>query len=311
MRKIAMPVSLVLCLVMVFGLAACGQGGDDPSAVEPPPFADEPEFVPEDDSKDEAASTPEPESISEPEQEAEPESVAEPESQAPASGPPKFVEDTPAVSAKGSSATVTFKTDVASTVNCILTTSGAGVSTTVFYDYFNRGKALDGAVSKKQLFDVGSGGSSVSFDIPDATKGYFLLVNAAANDGGAWQSGVTVLTLFDPAKVPPSFSEAISQDKSSKAFTIKTNMPAIVYVIITDSKAAAPSAQQVKDAGTGYSGTKIYLAGSGTSKGEKAPYKLSLDVGASSLEGGNYIAWFALQNNDGPLSEVGKMNFTI
>lgn len=308
MRKLTMPLCLVLCLVMVLGLAACGQSGDDPSAVEPPPFADEPEFVPEEESEPEPESVPEPESISEPEP--EPESVAEPVSQAPAN-PPKFVEDSPAVSAKGNSATVTFKTDVASTVNCILTTSGAGVSTTVFYDYFNRGKALDGAVSKKQLFDVGSGGSSVTFDIPDATKGYFLLVNAAANEGGAWQSGVTVLTLFDPAKVPPSFSEAISQDKSSKAFTIKTNMPAIVYVIITDGKAGAPNAQQVKEGGTGYSGTKIYLSGSGTSKGEKAPYKLSLDIGANTLESGSYAAWFALQNNDGPLSEVGKMNFTI
>ena len=314
MRNTTKLLSLLLCLTMVLAMAACGGGDDSASAAEPPPFADEPEYEPgKDDSSAGSESISEPESISEVES-TEPEST-EPESKEPAKqGPPAFVEDTPAVSASGSKATVTFKTDVPSTVNVILSTSGAGIGTSAFYDYFNRGKGLDGAVSKKQLFDVSTAGSSVSFDIPDATKGYFLLVNAAENASGTWQGAVSVITLFDPAKTAPSFTDSVSfsgvEDGKAK-FSVKTNMPAIVYCIITDSKAATPTAKQVQEAGTGYSGVKIYASTSGGTKGDKAPYKGSVSLSTSGMESGNYVAWFVLQNNDGPLGDVGKANFSV
>lgn len=108
---------------------------------------------------------------------------------------PEFSSDGISVSVSGSTATVTFKTDVESTINAIVATSGEGISTTEFYDYFNRGAKFSWAVSKKTTYVVGEGGKSETYELPDPTKTYYLYVNAVENATGTWQSGVAVVLL--------------------------------------------------------------------------------------------------------------------
>ncbi len=133
--------------------------------------------------------------------------------------PPAFVDGKVAVKLDedGETATVTYKTNVESTVNAILATSGEGISTGQFYDYFNRARALDGAVSKTQTYMVTSGGKDVSFDLPDPTKTYYLYLNAVENQTGVWQTGVTVILLRegDPDATPPDASSVSASDTSS------------------------------------------------------------------------------------------------
>ena len=133
--------------------------------------------------------------------------------------PPVFVDGKVEVTVDkdGKKVTVTYKTNVESTVNAILSTSGDGISTGTFYDYFNRGQKFDWAVGKRQTYTVTSAGKSETFELPDPTKTYYLYLNAVENETDVWQTGVTVLLLRegDPTASAPDSSSSGSGSSSS------------------------------------------------------------------------------------------------
>lgn len=110
--------------------------------------------------------------------------------------PPPVFEQAPAVTVDGKKVSVTYKTNVSSTVNAILATSGEGVSVNTFYDYFNRGKTFDWAVAKKQTYMVGTEGKTETFELPDLKKDYYLLINAVENETDVWQATVLVVPVY-------------------------------------------------------------------------------------------------------------------
>ncbi|MGD9560271.1 MAG: hypothetical protein AB7V55_06680, partial [Oscillospiraceae bacterium] len=232
--------------------------------------------------------------------------------------PPEFVEKTPSVTvdAKAKKATVLFKTNVDATVNAIVATSGDAIGTGTFYDYFRRDVKYEPAVSKKQTYSVTSAGKSETYDLPDLSKTYYLLVNAVENETDTWQTGVTVVLLYSPAATKPDIkpSEAASSvAEGTAAFGMETLVPANLYTLVTKKDAAAPTAQQIKDAGSGYTGESF---GTGTAKtnSDKEPYKGSIVVQTKDLAAGEYIVWVVAQSVDSaeaPLSEVQQFAFTV
>lgn len=307
---------LCLCAIFLAVLCACGgAGGQNSQAVPPPPPFSEPEYNPNSQSPSAVSQAqPQPESVpasapSTPAISSEPQPEPQP--------PPVFADGGLTVSLSGKTATVTFKTNVESTVNTILTTSGTGVGTNQFYDYFNRSAALDGAVSKNQVYAVTDTGKSISYTLPDAGKAYYLLVNAVENETGTWQGSVSVLKLYDPGTVAPQFSAAIVRQADSgdnMVLTVKTSVPAAVYAILVESGASAPTAQQVKTGGSTYGSTVIKSSGAGVTAGDKEPYEGNITVPKAGLPAGSYTAWFVLQNSasaEAPLGEPGRMDITV
>lgn len=127
----------------------------------------------------------------------EPESVYEPEE----SGPLAFVEGTPkVVQTSGKTVTVLFQTNTGATVNAIVSTSDAAPSIAGFYDYFNRGQANEAYVGKHSVYKVGNTGVSQSFEIPDTTKTYYLIVNAVEDETNVWQPTTQVVLLYAPGQ---------------------------------------------------------------------------------------------------------------
>lgn len=147
------------------------------------------------------------------------ETSSESQSEAPPPEPPVFVE-TPTVKVEKGVATVTFKTNVKSTVNSIIATSADRISTGTFYDYVRRDKPYTPAIGKAKTFNVDENGKTEQFTIPDLRQSYWLLINAVEDEGGLWQSGVTVIQLYegDPnAPAPSSSSDSGSGSGSSSS----------------------------------------------------------------------------------------------
>ncbi|NLW77833.1 MAG: hypothetical protein GXY32_00260 [Ruminococcaceae bacterium] len=245
----------------------------------------------------------------------EPDSSASVSSEPEPQDPPEF-SAAPAISVSGKTATITFKTDVDSTLNAIVSTSGEAIGTGAFYDYFRRDMALQGAVSKKQTYSVNSAGKSETYELPDLSKTYYLLVNAVENETDVWQPGVTVILLYSPSGQAPQLTQQPTSDSASSgsvAFTMQTGAPSNVYGLVTDSGAAAPTAKQVKDAGSGYTGTHYGQATAATNT-DKEPYSARVTFATSGLAAGNYVMWVtaqSTQNADAPLSEPVQYAFTV
>lgn len=229
---------------------------------------------------------------------------------------PVFVENTPSVAVSGRTASVTYKTNVPSTINAILTTSPGSVKTAVFYDYFNRGKAFDGAVSKKQTMMVSTAGKTETYDLPDLSKSYYLLINAVENETGTWQSGVTAIQLYDAGTTATGLNGAPVReaDVDGRAvFKIEALVPATVYAMVTPKDAPAPTAQQIKDSGSGYTGT-ISVVSTAKTNTDKAPYIMKVELAMSSLAKGNYTLWVTAMgdaNTGAPLAAPAKLDFTL
>ncbi len=228
---------------------------------------------------------------------------------------PEFVDGGPSISVDGTTVTVTFKTNVESTVNSILATSGSAISVSQFYDYFNRNMALNGAVSKQQTYSVDESGRSVTYQLPDIGHTYYLLLNAAENATGTWQSSVTVVQVFVPSATIPAYAGSINRgtDTSSTAvFTAELSLPSTLYCIVTPRSDAAPTTQQILDGGSGYTGTIIAVGNAATAT--TAPHTVQLEVPNTSLAQGDYTAWFVAKNaqdTSAPLSALGVCQFTV
>jgi hypothetical protein len=303
------PAGLTLCIILCLGLlCACGdEVGSQPassrvtdvSITVPMPDAGS---VPADDSP--PPSLP---AVSAPPQ-AET-SSSEPQPQP----PPKFTDATPAVSKiEGLTVSVLFKTDVKSTVNCILSTSGSPVSTTQFYDYTRRNKPLDGAVSHTSVFMVDAGGKTGAFTLPNAAKAYYLLFNAAENATGSWQTGVTVLMIFDPVGTAAELSGPPKQQPATAAeyvWLVETLRPTRVYIGVTAAGATAPAAADIKTGGGAFTGSY-----SVDTAGDKAPYTATLSIPKGNLPAGSYIMWLVckdLGDDNYPFGAVQKLEFTV
>lgn len=104
----------------------------------------------------------------------------------------------PTVAVNGSSVSVTFKTAASATVNCILATGGQEISVGTFYDYFSRGGEFATAVEKRANFKAGPEGVTEVFELPDATKSYWLYINTVDNQTDKWEQTVTAVQIFSP-----------------------------------------------------------------------------------------------------------------
>lgn len=306
-------ICLLLAAVLALGcLAACGK--DDSST--PPP--DVP-WLPDDLTDEDSAAPVAPDSSAPEAPPVEETSVPEPEpeSSEPEKQPaPTFIENTPAVSRSGKTVTVSLKTDAPSTVNAILTTNGSGISTAAFYDYYNRNQALDGAVAKTRSYEVSSAGGSISFDLPDFAKAYYVLLNAAENATGTWQSGVTLVTVFEPSANAPTYTNTINQLNSTEehlVFAVETSVPVTAFCLVCPSSSAAPTAKQVQAGGGDFKGSVAVVA-KAASNTDKAPYVAQVLIPKKDLAAGGYTAWFTAQSTqfpDAPISELGKFVFTM
>lgn len=314
MRAKMRAAAAILALLLAVGLfAGCDNDKDSSqnASSSPPMAAGVPDVLP--------GSTPTPQST----QTAPPSSSAPgADSQASSSSTPEkqpapvFLENGIAASANGTTVTVTFKTDVSATVNAILSTSSASIGVSTFYDYYNRGAALEGAIGKYATYKAGPNGSSITIELPAADKNYYLLVNAVENETGTWQSSVTVVSLFDAGAYAPVYTGEIEQkeDKDqSLTFAVNTNMPVTVYCIVTAADATAPTPQQVRNSGSGYTGA--LAVGAGASNRDAAPYQTMVYVPKQNLAAGSYVAWFVAEGTvDGKQvlgASVGKAVFSI
>lgn len=133
-------------------------------------------------------------------------SQSEPEKQA-----APAVKDGFNVSLSGNTASVTFKTDVPSTVNAILVTSPEVLTISQFYDHFTRGVKYESAVSQKAIFKVDENGVTETFELPDLSKNYYLLINAVENETGTWQPNVTLIPLHTAGGSASSSSSSSQQ----------------------------------------------------------------------------------------------------
>ncbi len=104
--------------------------------------------------------------------------------------------EAPTVSVSGGTVSVTFKTATNSTVNSVKVTSGEGMSVSDFYNYYNRDAEYAPAVEKKATFNVGPEGVTETYELPDTTKSYWLLINTVDNETGEWQSSVTAVPIY-------------------------------------------------------------------------------------------------------------------
>lgn len=249
----------------------------------------------------------------------EPDSSASVSSEPEPQPPPEF-SAAPAVSVNGKTVTVTFKTDVESTINAIVSTSGEAIGTGAFYDYFRRDMALPGAVAKKQTYSVTEAGQTETYTLPDLSKTYYLLVNAVENQTDTWQNSVTVILLYKPSgqasSSTPSSTPQLTSDSAasgSVAFTLQTQVPSNVYGLVTAANAAAPTAQQVKEAGTGYTGTSHGNTTVATNS-DKEPYGARIEFSTAALPAGSYVMWVTTQSTtsgDAPLSAPTQYAFTV
>lgn len=116
---------------------------------------------------------------------------------APQSAPiPSFAEGTPTVEISNGAANVTFKTNAPADVYCVLVLGQEQPTTTQFFDYYNLGLPYAPAVYKRTVEGVTSEGKTETFEIPDSTQRYSLLVNVAAPNNGAWQPTIMVVPLY-------------------------------------------------------------------------------------------------------------------
>lgn len=242
--------------------------------------------------------------------------VSEPESEPEPEPPPEFAAAA-SVTVSKKTATVTFKTDVESTINAIVATSGDAISTGTFYDYFNRNIAYAPAVAKKTTYTVTSEGRSESYELPDLTKAYYLLVNAVENKTGTWQKSVTVVLLYSPASNAPGItkgpSAAASAAEGTVAFEMQTGVPATVYTLVTAKSAEAPTAKQVKEAGSGY-GSESFGGSTVATNSDKEPFNAQISVSMAGLAAGEYTVWAVAQStlsSEAPLSEPVRFDFTV
>lgn len=314
MKKWIRPLCLMLALLLgaVLPLSACGK--DDPSSdridisITVPEFSQAPSSAPEDSTDAQSVSEAPPQ---------EPASSEEPVSTEPPPQPaPEFIESTPAVaSISGKTVTVTFKTNVESAVNAIVATSGEGMKVSAFYDYFNRGTAYGPAVSKKATYMVTSSGKTETYELPDLNQPYYLLVNGVENMTGTWQSHVTVITLFDPYALAPYLTAgpARAADSGNNAvFALESNIPTTAYALVTATNATAPTADQVKAAGSGYTGTTNGSTNAATATA--SPFAAQLVIDRTTFAAGTYRMWIVLQGThkaDAPLSAPVYIDFTI
>lgn len=223
---VAAALAAVLCAVLLTqclgGGGANGQSSGGTTSSAPHSAADSgagslpaSSVGPPDSSPGESTSPSESSSVAGSESESESQSESEKQPQP----PPVFVDGKVEVKVDedGKKVTVTYKTNVESTVNAILSTSGEGISTGTFYDHFNRGQKFDWAVGKRQTYTVTSAGKSETFELPDPTKTYYLYLNAVENETDVWQTGVTVLLLRegDPTASAPSSSSGSGSSSSS------------------------------------------------------------------------------------------------
>lgn len=241
-------------------------------------------------------------------------SLSEPE---PEPQPPPEFTAAPAVAVSGNVVTITYKTNVDSTVNAILTTSGENVGLVAFYDYYNRSKALDGAVDKKTTYNVGSGGKTETFVLPDLSRPYYLLLNGVENVTDVWQKSVTVVAVFDPATSATGFAKTpvlATGQPGTVAVSVETYGPCTVYAIVTQAGATAPTAQQVREGGAGYTGGTVFGGPYALIvPGDKTPYAATLGISTEGMSGG-FTVWLVAQNSgvDGaPFSGVVSVQFTV
>lgn len=252
-------------------------------------------------------------SLSQPE-----ESVSEAPSSSsiPPQAAPTFIDNTPAVGEGGTQINVTFKTDVESTVNAIVATSGEIIGTKTFYDYVKRGISYPHAVSSKTTYNVTSAGKTETYNLPNLSKNYYLLVNAAENLTGTWQSSVLVIPLHNPASYRPLVSIGTGSTAASSnavEFTVTADMPVNVYALVAAKDAPAPTAQQIRDGGTGYGSTVFWKLATKTAD-DKQPYSVTLTVPLAGFGKGDYILYVAgqnPQNSESGLSALHWRNFSV
>ncbi len=137
----------------------------------------------------------------------------------PAPQPAPVFSHAPAATVSEQSVSVSYQTDVESTVNAILSTSGEGISVSQFYDYFNRNESFDWAVEKHTVYTVTQDGKTLSFELPDLDESYYLYINAVENESGTWQNSVTVIPLYQAPISSSSTSGSISTSSQSASIS--------------------------------------------------------------------------------------------
>lgn len=258
-----------------------------------------------------------------------PESVAVPEtsSEAASSSPepsssseetkpaPTFIENTPAVvSVSGFTVTVSYKTDVSSTVNAVLANVGNTVSTGVFYDFTRRGVNFEGAISHKSTNNVTSAGVTETFTLPDTSVPYYLIVNAVENETGTWQNYTTVIVLYNPTVNAPFFTSTPVRQNDTDAnyvWTVQTSAALRVWGVVVATGSTAPTAAQIRD--NSYTGT-TYGQYTLDTTGTQSPYSGTLNVPRNSLGKGNYSIWLVCQkagDTSAPISAPIEVAFTV
>ncbi len=294
---------VIVCFVVA--LAACGEEESASSASVALPEFTIP-LTPASSTSEDAVASSEPVVSSVPASSVAPSSV----SVAPEPNPaPKFIENTPApgVDLTTETVNVLYKTDVTSTVNAILTTDPTSINTTAFYDYFNRGQALSGAVSKARVYAVDSSGKTLSFDLPDLTKTYYVLSNAAEDATGTWQSTISIVKVYEPNSVQITSATRQADANGMVNISVQTSLPCVLHGVVYTAD-NMPTAQQVKDGGAGFSGTVISKATVSTSTGG-VPYAGTLQF-SNIQAGGTYYVYIAAEIGNG-LSEVYKLDITV
>lgn len=231
---------------------------------------------------------------------------------------PKFIDGTPSVYMDGKTAKVTYKTDVGATINAIVATSGDSISVQSFYDHVRRGKTYQHAVATKTTGVSGGVARTETFELPDLSKSYWLLINAVENQTGTWQDTVTVIKLHTGGSGTPSSSSPGGiafvgnpvRESGSLNFTLETTVQATVYVLIVDASGPAPTAQQIKAGGSGYTGANYYGSGSASTT-TAAPFKATIATPNSSLPSGSYTLWFTAADSSGALASPTSAGITV
>ncbi len=301
MKKIVWIV--IICFVIV--LAACGEEESaNSTSVALPEFTIP--LTPSSSTSEDPVASSEPVVSSMPASSEAPSSVSVPPEPNPA---PKFIENTPApgVDLTSETVSVVYKTDVTSTVNAILTTDPTSINTTTFYDYFNRGKTLSGAVSKTRAYGVDSSGKTLSFDLPDLTKTYYVLSNAAEDATGTWQSTISIVKVYEPNSVEITSATRAADANGMVNISVQTSLPCVLHGVVYTAD-NMPTAQQVKDAGAGFSGTLISAATVSTNT-DAIPYAGTLQF-SNIQAGGTYYIYLAAEIGNG-FSEVYKLTITV
>lgn len=109
---------------------------------------------------------------------------------------PAGLTEAPTVEVNGSTVSVTFKTSREATVNSVLVSSEDGMTVSQFYDYFSRGAEYAPAVEKKATFKAGPDGVTETYELPDTSKSYWLLLNIVDNETEEWEDSISVLPIY-------------------------------------------------------------------------------------------------------------------